>query len=341
MMRFAHLIAELDSSIETHGFSGVVSIRQRGHVLYERATGLADRSNHIQNTVGTRFGIASGTKFFTALAIGKLIAAQKLTFTTKLKDCLALNFPHYSPDITIQHLLTHTSGIPDYYDEEKVSDFDHFTVSRPWYELKGPRDYLAVLPNEPMKFMPGTRFSYSNSGYILLGMVIEELTGLKYQDYVEQSMFKAVGMHQSGYFAFNQLPEKTALGYIEEAGGWRTNIYNLPIIGASDGGAYTTIEDLATLWKAFWENKILPRELVEIYATPYVKAESEGEHTYYGHGLWIDQAEEGLPEVYITGCDAGVSFWSSVQRDDDLQVTVISNTTDGVWPVLRDIRRGK
>jgi CubicO group peptidase (beta-lactamase class C family) len=323
--------------METHGFSGVVSIRQSGHVLYERANGFADRSNHIQNTLETRFGIASGTKFFTALAIGKLIAAEKLAFTTKLKDCLALDLPTYSPDITIQHLLTHTSGIPDYYDEEKVSDFDHFTVSQPWYELKGPRDYLAVFPNEPMKFMPGTHFSYSNSGYILLGVVIEELTGLKYQDYVEEAIFKASGMHRSGFFAFNQLPEKTALGYIEEGGSWRTNIYNLPIVGASDGGAYTTIDDLAILWKAFWENKILPGELVEIYATPYVKAKSEGQHTYCGRGLWINQEAEGPSAVYITGCDAGVSFQSSVRRDADLQVTVISNTTNGAWPVLRDI----
>jgi CubicO group peptidase (beta-lactamase class C family) len=338
MMRLAQRIAMLDSSMERHGFSGVVSIRQQGRVLYERAAGFADRSNHIRNTLETRFGIASGTKFFTALAIGKLIAAQKLTFSTRLKDCLTLSFPYDSPDITIQHLLTHTSGIPDYYDEEQVTDFNNFTVSRPWYELKGPRDYLAVFPHEPMKFMPGTRFSYSNGGYILLGMVIEELTGLQYQDYVEGSIFKATGMQRSGYFAFNQLPENTALGYIEEAGGWRTNIYNLPIVGASDGGAYATIEDLAILWKAFWENRILPGELVEIYATPHVKAETEGEHTYCGYGLWIDQADAQLPEVYITGCDAGVSFWSGVQRDADLHVTLISNTTDGAWPILRDIK---
>ncbi len=82
----------------------------------------------------------------------------------------------------------------DYFDEEKITDFDHFTVSRPWYELTGPRDYLAVFPDEPMKFSPGTHFSYSNGGYILLGVVIEELTGLKYQDYVEQSIFRAIGI---------------------------------------------------------------------------------------------------------------------------------------------------
>lgn len=337
-MMHARLAKALNSSIDAHSFSGVVSIRRRDQVLFERAAGLADRSNHIENALETRFGIASGTKFFTALAIGKLITAGKLDFSTKLKDCVALDMPHYSPEITIRHLLTHTSGIPDYYDEEKVSDFDNFTVGRPWYELKGPRDYLSVFPDEPMKFEPGARFSYSNGGYILLGVVIEEVTGQTYQDYVVEAIFKAVGMHRSGYFAFDQLPKKTALGYIDEPGGWRTNIYNLPIVGASDGGAYTTAADLDTLWRAFWENEILPRELVEIYSAPYVKAETEGKDIYYGHGLWLKVDADDLPEVYIVGCDAGVSFRSGVKRDTDLQVTVISNTTKGAWPVLRDIR---
>lgn len=333
------LVETLHASIDAHAFSGVVSLRQGGQVLFERAAGYADRSNKIANTVDTRFGIASGTKFFTALAIGKLIAAQKLTFSTRLSDCVALNFPHYAPEITIQHLLTHTAGIPDYFDEEKFTDFDHFSVSRPWYELKGPRDYLAVFPDEPMKFPPGTQFSYSNGGYILLGVVIEELTGMNYQEYVAQAIFSAIGMNRSGFFAFNQLPEKTAFGYIEDAKGWRTNIYNLPIIGASDGGAYTTVDDLATLWKAFWANEILPSELVKTYTTPYVKVETEGANTHYGHGLWINEATNGQREVYIIGGDAGVSFKSSVRRASDRQVTVISNTSNGAWPVLRDIER--
>jgi CubicO group peptidase (beta-lactamase class C family) len=327
----------LDSSIEEHAFSGVISVRQQGTLLYERAAGYADRSNKIENTLATRFGIASGTKFFTALAIGKLIEAQKLSFDTKLRDCIALNFPSYAPEITIRHLLTHTSGIPDYYDEEKIPDFDTFSLSTPWYALKGPRDYLAVLPDEPMKFAPGERFAYSNSGYILLGVVIEELTGQKYQDFVEQALFKAIGMDRSGYFALNKLPEQTALGYVEEAEGWRTNVYNLPIVGASDGGAFTTVQDIATLWKAFWGYEILPKALVEIYAQPYVKAETKRGHTYYGHGLWIYDHEGRNREEFITGADAGVSFKSSVNRGSGLQITVISNTTDGAWPVLRDI----
>jgi CubicO group peptidase (beta-lactamase class C family) len=331
------LTTTLDAAIEAHAFSGVIDIRQRDTVLYARAAGYADRSNRLPNTLETRFGIASGTKLFTALAIGKLIATGKLSLATKLKDCVALDFPRYSSEITIQHLLAHTSGIPDYYDEEKFPDSDNFAVSIPWYELRGPRDYLPVFPDEEMKFAPGERFSYSNGGYILLGVVIEELTGMTYQAYVEQAIFQAVGMARSGYFAFNRLPEQTALGYIEEAVGWRTNIYNLPVVGASDGGAYTTVDDLATLWKAFWGYEILPQELVEIYARPHAKAEEEGEHTYYGHGLWLDEGADQQREVYILGGDAGVSFKSGVRRDTELQFTVISNTTRGAWPIVREI----
>ena len=328
----------VDAALASHSFSGVVSIRRHDEILYERAAGYADRSNRIANTLDTRFGIASGTKFLTALAIGKLIAAGKLTLTTRLRDCLALDFPLYAPEITIQHLLTHTSGIPDYYDEEKCTDYDNFSVGRPWYELKGPRDYLSVFPRESMKFAPGERFSYSNGGYILLGILIEELTGRRYQEYVEQEILRPAGMERSGFFAFNRLPERTALGYIEEEQGWRTNIYNLPIIGASDGGAYTTVADVAALWRAFWEGRILPRELVERFAAPFVRTSTDGEPRYYGHGLWLLGEPGAKQEVYLTGCDAGVSFRSGLRRDTGLLVTVISNTTNGAWPVLREIR---
>jgi len=160
---------------------------------------------------------------------------------------------------------------------------------------------------------------------------------MKYQDFVEQAIFKAIGMNHSGYFALNKLPEKTAMGYVEEEEGWRTNIFNLPVVGASDGGAFTTVHDITTLWKAFWDYQILPKELVEIYAQPYVKAETEGEHTYYGHGIWIGEEAGRNRKAYIIGGDAGVSFTSSVNCVNEMQVTVISNTTHGAWSMLKDI----
>ena len=335
-MELARLETRLDRALDEHGFSGVVDIRRGGTVVYARASGPADRSRRIPNTLETRFGIASGTKFLTALAIGKLIDTGQLSFSTRLRDCLPLEFPRYSPDITLRHLLTHTSGVPDYYDEEKVKDVDSYTVGLPWSALRGPRDYLAVFPDEDMKFEPGKRFSYSNGGYILLGLVIEEATGMEYRDFVEQAILGPAGMTRSGYFAMDRLPGETALGYVDGPSGWRANTHDLPIVGASDGGAFTTADDFARLWTAFLAHEIVSRELVEIYTTPYVKAETEGPNTYSGHGLWVDEPPGGR-RVYTTGCDAGVSFQSGVRLAADVQVTVLSNTTRGAWPVLRTI----
>jgi CubicO group peptidase (beta-lactamase class C family) len=336
-MNDTELVELLDGIIEQSAFSGVVTIQRRGAPIYARAAGYADRSNRVANTLDTRFGIASGTKFFTALAIGRLVAAGRLTLSTKLHECVALDFPHYSPDITIAHLLSHTSGIADYLDEEKIDDFDNIRFSTPYYDLKGPRDYLAIFADEPMKFAPGARFSYSNGGYILLGVVIEAVTGARYQDFVAQEVFQPAGMQRTGFFAMNRLPEQTAFGYIEDADGWRTNIFNLPIIGASDGGAFTTAGDVALLWDAFWSGRILPLELVEQYASPQVFVEADPP-IHYGYGLWIRGDAGVRRDHYITGGDAGVSFQSIVNRAQDLQTTVISNTGDGVWPVLQAIR---
>ncbi len=327
----------LDKVIEAKSFSGVVSVRWQETILYEKAFGYADRSNKLENDLNTRFGIASGTKFLTALAIGQLIDAKKLSLSTKLKDCLAHPFPNYSPEITIGQLLNHTSGIPDYYDEEKITNFDNFALHVPSYALKTLQDYLPTFPDEPMKFMPGTQFSYCNGGYIVLGLVIEEITGMNYQDYVEQEILQPTGMKQSGFFWLNKLPEKTALGYLDDATGWRTNIYNLPIVGGADGGVFTTVQDLTVLWKAFFDFQILSKELVEIYTQPSVKTPSEGENTYYGYGLWLHENETQNREAYILGGDAGVSFRSRVNRAKNLQSTIISNTTNGVWQILKEI----
>jgi CubicO group peptidase (beta-lactamase class C family) len=327
---------KIDTIATEQSFSGVISIVWQNQTIFENAFGYADRSNKLENQVSTRFGIASGTKFLTALAIGKLIDAKKLTLETKLKDCLAHPFPNYSPDITIGQLLNHTSGIADYYDEEKITDFDNFALSVPSYELKTLQNYLPTFPDEPMKFAPGERFSYCNGGFIVLGLVVEELTGIGYQQYVQQAILEPIGLGQSGFFWLNQLPENTALGYLDDANGWRSNIYNLPIVGGSDGGMFTTLQDLKTLWAAFLNHQILSKELTERYSQPSVKAESAGENLYYGYGLWIFQ-ENQHQEVYMLGGDAGVSFRSGVQPASNLQRTIISNTTDGVWGIRKEV----
>lgn len=338
MTNIKELSKVITETINKNAFSGVIEIFEKGKMLYSGAAGYADRSNKIKNSLNTRFAIASGTKLFTALAIGKLIEEGKLNFSTKLSDCLKFDFPTYSPLITIDHLLNHTSGIPDYYDEEKIEDFDNFHLSTPWFKLQNLEDYLPVLPVEEMKFSPGERFSYSNSGFILLGLVVEALSGQKFRDFVTERILGPCGMEDSGFFSLDRLPEQTALGYIDsEDGSWRTNVYNLPVIGGSDGGLFTTVQDIHTLWTHFLGGKIISPELVEAYIKPRVKAETEGENIYYGRGIYIYQEPGNTPVEFIQGCDAGVSFNSTFNRTRELLITQISNTTEGVWKIMENI----
>jgi CubicO group peptidase (beta-lactamase class C family) len=334
----AQLIQQLETIAVEKDFSGVISISERGNTIFEQAYGYANRSDRIKNQVNTRFGIASGTKGFTALAIGKLIQEGKLSMDTKVVECVSIPVPNVPTDVTIRHLLTHTSGIGDYYDEEEVDDYEEFFVEIPWYDLKSPKDYLPLF-KKPMKFTPGERFSYSNGGFILLGVIVEEIAGMPYQRYVEEQIFAPCGMTDSGYFAMNALPERTAYGYMETENGWKTNVINLPIIGASDGGAFTTVGDMQKFWQTLLAGSILRNDLLELFFTPYQRAESQGEHVYYGHGFWCYNAPDTESIPYLIGGDAGVSFFSQIQRSQERIITIISNTMGGVWPLMGIIRQ--
>lgn len=169
-MRKDRILNLIQSEAADINFSGVISITRGDQSLFESASGFADRSNNIPNQLDTRFGTASGTKFFTALGIGRLIDSGKFSLNTRLSELVRYEFPLYDPGITVKHLLTHTSGVFDYYDEETVEDFDNYFVDISWYQLATPSDYLPLFQNEPMKFKPGERFAYSNGGYILWRM---------------------------------------------------------------------------------------------------------------------------------------------------------------------------
>ena len=319
----------IEQVVDETRFSGVIFIKLDGNVEFENAYGYADRSNKIRNTVDTRFGIASGTKFLTALGIGKLIDRGELSLASKLCDCVNIDFPHISKDVTIHHLLTHTSGVYDYYDEELVEDSDTFQLDIPCFELKGLKDYIPLFRDGEMKFNPGERFSYSNGGFILLGIVIEEISGTSYTDFIQENIFESCEMNDSGFFAMDRLPERTAFGYIDGEDGWRTNIFNLPIVGSSDGGAFTTVKDLDKLWGGFFEGKILSKQLTQLFLEKAVK---DKDNRFYGHGIWIYHEEGVDPVHYLIGWDAGVSFRSTCPAKDSV-ITVISNTSAGAWAI--------
>ena len=187
--------------------------------------------------------------------------------------------------MTVEHLLTHTSGIGDYSDEDVVTD-SHLPI--PWYRLERPRDYLPLLAELPSKFSPGERLSYSNSGSILLGLVVEVLGDIPYQEFVQTRVFDRAEMSEAGFFRLDARPESTALGYIEaEDGSWRTNVYNLPVVGGPDG-AFCTVADMARFWSALDVDLILDRDWRERFLRPQVTDPSSG--LLYGLGVWIYQS---------------------------------------------------
>jgi CubicO group peptidase (beta-lactamase class C family) len=336
---FEQLSHTIQQAVEQTEFSGVVAIKINGTILFEQAYGLADRSHRLPNTIETRFNLASGTKFLTALGVGRLIDSGQISLSTPLTTCLDIRFPNISQKVTIGHLTTHTSGVYDYLDEDVISDSDQFVLPIPCYHLRRLSDYIPLLQQGPMKFPPGEQFSYSNSGYILLGLVIEAISGQAYADFMQGEILDRCGMSDSGYFAMDQLPERTATGYIDDGEGWRSNIYHLPVIGMADGGVYSTIGDIHKLWDAFFADRLMSRALRHIFLSPAVHAASQGPYTFYGHGIWLHLEPDSIPAYYIMGVDAGVSFMSKWSHAGERMVTVISNTSHGAIPVRRAIDR--
>jgi CubicO group peptidase (beta-lactamase class C family) len=320
------LIREIREKADAVSFSGVISIFRAEEEIYNEAFGFADIANIRKNNVSTRFGIASGTKLFTALGIGTLIDQGRITLNTTVHEIFHRDLTWIDSHANIGNLLTHTSGIFDYYDEELISDFEHFFVDIPWYRLGTPSDYLPLFSGKPAKFSSGERFSYSNGGYICLGIIIEKITRQTYRDYVEAAVFAPAQMSDSGYFAFNQLPKNTANGYkLDPNGSYETNIYNLPIRGASDGGAYTTTHDLRKLWSALLDHRILSKDLTARFLSPYVHIHDSLD---YGYGVYISQVN-GMTVFSIEGGDAGVGFDSRYIPEKRLLINILSNTTNG------------
>jgi len=320
---------KINQLLEKNNFSGSIVIKTKDQVVYHQAFGYRDRANQIENRTDTAFGIASGTKTFTALGILKLIDQGRLTLDSKLFDYIERPYESYDKEVTLRQVLSHLSGLPDYYDEDLIEDFDNFTIDKPWHQLLKPSDYYSSMPDRPMKHKPNTVFHYNNGAYVFLAMVIEKLTG-DYHQFIKDQIIDPLKLNHTGFYKLDALPANTALGYIEEASAWRTNIYSLPIIGGGDGGLFTTTGDLVTLFDNLSNYKILSKDLTDQMLKDQTPETSDDA---YGYGLWIDDHR-----ACMEGADAGVSFFTSYDPDKDLFYGLVSNTSHGVWDVLKDLK---
>lgn len=254
---------------------------------------------------------------------------------TKLTNCLSVNFPNFPENITIHHLLTHTSGIPDYFDEEVMDDFEELWIAKPMYQMRNLEDFLPLFQFQKMKANPGERFHYNNAGYILLGLIVEKVSNQVFTDYVQQYIFDKAGMSDSGYFSLDSLPGKVATGYIDyEDGSWKTNIYSLPVQGGSDGGAFVTTEDMLKFWKALFNNILLSESLTQQLLTPYVHEENDD---YYGYGVWIQRKGENTFKYHVMGYDPGVSFHSAYYPSFGITLAICSNVSKGAYRMMNEI----
>nr|WP_188499184.1 serine hydrolase [Pullulanibacillus pueri] len=333
------ILNRMSESQNKNQFSGSLLVKKNNKVLVEAHYGLAHRSEQIKNNALTRYGIASGCKLFTAIAICQLVEQGKLGLDTKLTDCLNVFFPYFDEAITVHHLLTHTSGIPDYFDEEVMDDFEELWLKHPMYSLRSLEDFLPLFKDRPMTLKVGERFRYNNAGYILLGLIIEQASQQPFCDYIEENIFQKAGMVSSGYFEFDSLPKNTALGYIDLPDGtWKTNIYSLPAKGGSDGGAYVTVDDMTRFWDALVNDHLLSKEYTHKLLTPYIRTKDD-ESSFYGYGLWIEKYKEAIFKFHLMGYDPGVSFHSAFYPNYDVKAVVCSNKSSGAYDMMMEIEK--
>ncbi|MBO3443706.1 serine hydrolase domain-containing protein [Clostridium sp. CCUG 7971] len=308
-------------------FSGVIRINRAKEVLFEKAYGFADISNDRINNINTRFGIASGAKLLTAISICKLVEQGKLKFDSLLKEYIDCD--NFDQNVTIRHLLTHTSGLPDYF----YVDFTE--ISTPMYMLKEPKDFLPLIIRQKSICKPGEKYQYNNGGYVILAYIVEKVSGIRFVDFVKEHIFNVLEMNSSGYFSMDMLPKNCAYGYEENSDGTlKTNIFSIPIVGGGDGGVFVTANDISKLWDGLLNYKLLNKDITNELLTPQVYVNYD---VYYGYGIYIVKRDDGIYKYFIAGGDPGVSFESTVYPNKEIEVTILGNRKFNIYELLMEI----
>jgi CubicO group peptidase (beta-lactamase class C family) len=295
----------LDAVAGSTSFSGVVRTDDAGGIQLAKAYGLADRRHGIPNTMDSQFGIASGTKGLTALAVVSLIEDGSLELGTTARSVLGEDLPLIGDDVTLEQLLSHRSGIGDHFDEHAIEQVTDYVLSVPVHELATTEAFLAVLDGHPQVFQPGERFAYNNGGYVVLALIAERTSGVPFHELVRRRVCEPAGMGDTEFLRSDELPGRAALGYLT-ADGSRTDVLHLSVRGSGDGGIYSTAADVSSLWSAFFADRIVSRDWV----TEMVRARSDvpSESLRYGLGFWLHRSDD---VVELHGYDAGVSFRST------------------------------
>jgi CubicO group peptidase (beta-lactamase class C family) len=266
----------LSRLVATDQLSGSVLVADDGEILISKGYGLANIEHDVPNTPHTKFRIGSITKQFTAMAI-MMLQEQELLSVHDPISAYVLDCPEAWKDITIHHLLTHTSGIPEYVEFSDI-----------WEFLGLPRtieDTIAYFKESPLDFSPGTRHQYSNSGYVVLGYIIEAVTGEPYEVFLSQNIFEPLGMSNSGYDNYRTILLDRAAGYTREGGILMNGVHIETGALNASGALYSTVEDLFLWDQALYTTELVSEETLNTIFTAHVPIE-EGPN-FYGYGWTV------------------------------------------------------
>ena len=233
--------------VEQNKFSGSVLVARDGKPIFRKSYGFADREWDIPNTPGTKFRLGSITKQFTATCIMQLVEAGKINVDDPISKYYA-DSPAAWSKVTIHHLLTHTSGMPSY--TELPGFFQKQAMSD-----RTPEEIIKLTQDQPLQFEPGSKFRYDNTGYIILGYVIEKVSGEKYADYLQKHIFDPLGMHDTGYDMAKDIIPHRASGYLYADGKWINSPYLAMSLPYAAGSLYSTVDDLLIWDQALYANK--------------------------------------------------------------------------------------
>jgi D-alanyl-D-alanine carboxypeptidase len=330
-------------------FAGAVLVAKDGQLLFSHAYGLADRKRGIPNTLRTRFRIGSMNKMFTAVAILQLVEAGKVELKAPLGKYLT-DYPNrdVATKVTIHHLLTHTGGTGDIFGP----DFDAHRE-----ELRTLADYVELYGERGLEFKPGGRWSYSNYGFILLGVVIERVSGQSYYEYVRTHIYERAGMTASGSLPEGRAVPDRSIGYMKPPGqtAWLPNTLWLPYRGTSAGGGYSTVEDLARFAHALLRHKLLRPDLTDLlitgkvesrpgvrYAYGFEDARDEDGNGWVGHGGGAPGMNGDLriypKSAYVVAVLANLDPPAAQRISEYLDGRLPTSDTDSIWSRLFEAR---
>ncbi len=328
----AKKIDQLLSKYTEYGqFNGSALVSENGKVIFKKGYGSANMEWNIPNQPDTKFRLGSISKQFTALLIVKLAEEGKLKLDVAISTYLP-DYPKANGDkITIHHLLTHTSGTPNY-----TSDPNFFKEkSRNPYT---PEELVKTFSSLPLEFTPGEKFNYSNSGYFLLGYIIEKITGKTYEQYLQETILTPLKMANTGYDHNEPIIKNRAAGYEKKGKKIVNSAYLDMSIPYAAGSLYSTVEDLYLWDQALYTTKLLSQKSMDLLFKPYI---STGGDDFYGYGWFLEEAPNGdKAKVKIIEHGGGINGFNTIisRVPADKNLVVLLNNTGGT--ILSEMNEG-